>query len=112
MFLFDVVFEWKHFAKNEQQDLEVNEQQIEQQQPAEKQKRYLVLPYSNHKVDTYAEKLTKLVNETFPQVDFKIAFKAPNEIGKMFPFKDNIKENLIYHLLYFYVFEFNICFIL
>lgn len=76
----------------EQQDLEVNEQQIEQQQPAEKQKRYLVLPYSNHKVDAYAEKLTKLVNETFPQVDFKIAFKAPNEIGKMFPFKDNIKE--------------------
>ena len=76
----------------EQQDLEVNEQQIEQQQPAEKQKRYLVLPYSNHKVDAYAEKLTKLVNETFPQVDFKIAFKAPNEIGKLFSFKDNFKE--------------------
>ena len=32
----------------EQQYLEVNEQQTEQQQPAEKQKRYLVLPYSNH----------------------------------------------------------------
>jgi len=41
----------------EQQYLEVNEQQTEQQEPAEKQKRYLVLPYSNHK-DAYAEKLT------------------------------------------------------
>ncbi len=58
----------------------------------EKQKRYIVLPYSNHKVDAYAERLTKLVNETFNQVELKIAFKAPNEIGKLFPFKDNIKE--------------------
>ncbi len=25
--------------------------------------------------------------------ELKVAFKAPNEIGKLFPFKDNIKEN-------------------
>ncbi len=29
---------------------------------------HIVLPYSNHKVDAYAERLTKLVNETFNQV--------------------------------------------
>jgi predicted GIY-YIG superfamily endonuclease len=65
-----------------------------QQLPAkEKQTKYIVLPYSNNKVDTIANKLTKLVNSTFESVDLRIAFKAPNEIGKMFPFKDNIKEN-------------------
>ena len=64
-----------------------------QQPPTiEKQKKYIVLPYSNKKVDAFAEKLTKLVNDTFEQVDLKIAFKAPNEIGKMFPFKDNNKK--------------------
>ena len=29
----------------------------------------------------------------------KVAFKAPNEIGKMFPFKDNIKENHLQSLV-------------
>ena len=71
---------------------QASEQPIEQQQTVEKQKRYIVLPYSNHKIDAYAERLTKLVNETFNQVELKVAFKAPNEIGKLFPFKDNIKE--------------------
>jgi hypothetical protein len=32
-----------------------------------------------------------LVNETF-DVELRVAFKAPNEIGKLLPFKDNIKE--------------------
>jgi hypothetical protein len=60
--------------------------------PVEKQKKYIVLPYSNQKVDEFAERLTKLVNNNFDNVDLKIAFKAPNEIGKMFPFKDNISD--------------------
>jgi hypothetical protein len=42
-------------------------------------------------VDAFADRLTKLVNETF-DVELRVAFKAPNEIGKLFPFKDNIKE--------------------
>ena len=37
--------------------------------------------------------LTKLVNDNFEQIDFKVAFKASNEIGKKFPFKDSIKES-------------------
>jgi predicted GIY-YIG superfamily endonuclease len=64
----------------------------QQQPPKEKQKKYIVLPYSNHKVDEFAGRLTKLVNDNFEQVDLKIAFKAPKEIGKMFPFKDNIRD--------------------
>ena len=83
------------FIKNRtirEQQTQASEQPIEQQQTVEKQKRYIVLPYSNHKIDAYAERLTKLVNETFNQVELKVAFKAPNEIGKLFPFKDNIKE--------------------
>jgi hypothetical protein len=87
--------EMDKFIKNRtirEQQTHASEQPIAQQQTVEKQKRYIVLPYSNHRVDAYAERLTKLVNETFNQVELKVEFKAPNEIGKLFPFKDNIKE--------------------
>jgi hypothetical protein len=87
--------EMDKFIKNRtirEQQTHASEKPIAQQQTVEKQKRYIVLPYSNHKVDAYAERLTKLVNETFNQIELKVAFKAPNEIGKLFPFKDNIKE--------------------
>jgi len=83
------------FIKNrtiKEQQTQASEQPKEQQQTAEKQKRYIVLPYSNHKEDVYAERLTKLVNDTFNQVELKVAFKASNEIGKLFSFKNNIKE--------------------
>jgi hypothetical protein len=42
-----------------------------------KKKRYIVLPYNNHRVDAYAERLrlTNLVNETFNQVELKVASK-------------------------------------
>ena len=56
-----------------------------------REKKYIVLPYSNFKAEKFATKLTKLVNETFPQVDMRVAFRAPNEIG-MFPFKENVKD--------------------
>ena len=82
--------EIEKFVKNRT----TNEQQQTpqtQQATVEKTKKYIVLPYSNNKVDAFADKLTKLVNETF-DVELRVAFKAPNEIGKMFPFKDNIKE--------------------
>ena len=58
----------------------------------EKQKRYIVLPYVNWRADEFATRLTNLVNNSFPKVDMKVSFKAPNEIGKKFPFKDNIKK--------------------
>ena len=58
---------------------------------AQKQKKYIVLPYSNRKADDFAKGLKELVENNF-EVDMRVAFRAPNEIGKMFPFKDNLKK--------------------
>ena len=57
----------------------------------EKQKKYIVLPYSNNKVEAFAGRPTKLVNETF-DVELRVAFKAPKEIGNMFPFRQHQRE--------------------
>jgi len=89
--------------QQEVQDSNQQQQQEQQQQAPEKEKRYLVLPYSNYKVEEFANRLTKIVNDTFDKVELKIAFKAPNEIGKMFPFKDNLKDKrmqsgVVYHI--------------
>jgi hypothetical protein len=51
-----------------------------------------VLPYCNSKAEKFADRLKHLLESNFDQIDMKVAFKAPNEIGKKFPFKDNIKE--------------------
>ncbi len=37
-------------------------------------------------------RLKSLVEESYSQVDFNIAFKSPKTIGNLFPFKDQIKE--------------------
>lgn len=55
-------------------------------------KRFIVLPYVNTKAESFAKRLKELVQTNYPQVEFNIAFKAPNEIGKLFPFKDNLKK--------------------
>jgi TolB-like protein len=52
----------------------------------------VVLPFTNKKADVFAQKLNKLVTTNFPNIDFIVAFKTPNDIGKMFPFKDNIRD--------------------
>ena len=44
------------------------------------------------KAENFAILLKRLVTSTFPTVEFYVAFKAPNEIGKYFPFEDNIKS--------------------
>ena len=81
-----------HQSPEQQPQPQRSPEQQQQNKPQEKQKRFIVLPYSNYKVEEFARRLTRLVNDTFPQVDMQVAFKAPNEIGKLFPFKDNIKE--------------------
>ncbi len=55
-------------------------------------KRFIVLPFVQRKAETFAEKLKKLVETNYPQVDFNIAFTAPRTIGDLFPYKDNIKN--------------------
>ena len=34
------------------------------------------------------------MNKNYPNVELRVAFKTPNEIGKLFPFKDRIRSNL------------------
>jgi len=46
----------------------------------------------NKKAEDFAVRLKTLVEENYTQVDFNVAFKAPNTIGNMFPFKDRIKD--------------------
>jgi len=67
-----------------------NEPDNNEQQP--KEKKFIVLPFTNKKADVFAQKLNKLVTTNFPNIDFIVAFKTPNDIGKMFPFKDNIRD--------------------
>ena len=55
---------------------------------------FLKLPYVNKKCDDYAHRLKKLVSENYWQTDFNVAFQAPHTIGKLFPFKDTIKDVL------------------
>jgi len=69
----------------------------------EKQIKYIVLPYHNNKVDAISSKLTKLVNSTFENLELRVAFQTPNEIGKKFPFKDNIKNKHLRSLVVYQV---------
>ena len=55
-------------------------------------KRFIVLPYTGDKSEDFAKRLESLVTKSYPQIEFNVAFKTPNEIGKLFPFKDNIKN--------------------
>ncbi len=54
-------------------------------------KRYMELPYVG---EDFAFRLKRVVEDCYQQVDFNVAFQAPHTIGKMFPFKDNIKRDL------------------
>ena len=63
-----------------------------QPKPTKEYKRYIVLPFVNRKAEDFAVRLKKLVEENYTQVDFNVAFKAPNTIGNMFPFKDRVKN--------------------
>ena len=60
--------------------------------PANQVKRFLKLPYPNNKYEDYAHRLKVLFNNNFPQIEFNVAFQAPMTLGKLFPFKDNIKN--------------------
>jgi hypothetical protein len=68
------------------------QQQIQQLIKQDKQKRFIMLPYCNSKAEKFADRLKHLVESNFDQIDMNEAFKVPNEIGKKFPFKDNVKE--------------------
>ncbi len=54
--------------------------------------RFIALPFVSQKAEGFAKRLKGLVNNYYPQVDFNVAFKAPDEIGKHFPYKDSIRS--------------------
>ena len=58
----------------------------------EKQKLFIVLPYSNNKVEEFGRQMETSITTYFPKVEFKVAFTTPNEIGKYFLFKDRSRE--------------------
>ena len=64
----------------------------EQTPPEKLHKRFIKLPYVGRSCDDFAFQLKKLVNKNLPDVELTIAFQAPMTIGKLFPFKDNIKN--------------------
>jgi hypothetical protein len=45
-----------------------------------------VLPYCNSKAEQFSDRLKHLVESNFDQIDMKLAFKVPNEIGKKLVF--------------------------
>ena len=61
-------------------------------EPEKETKCFLKLPYVSSKCEDYAHRLKSLVSNNFPQVDFNVAVQAPMTIGKLFPFKDNVKN--------------------
>jgi hypothetical protein len=58
----------------------------------EKARRFIVLPFVNRQAEHFGQRLKSLVEKSYPQVQFSTIFRAPDEIGKRFPFKDNIKK--------------------
>ena len=66
---------------------------VEPELEPEKVTRFVVLPYVSQKAEGFAKRLKVHVNKFYPQVDFNVAFKTPNEIGKFFPFKDKVVDN-------------------
>ena len=64
-------------------------QEVDPEKPV---KVFFKLPYVGKACDDYAFRLKKLITISFAQVDFAVAFQTPMSLGKMFPFKDNIKN--------------------
>ena len=62
---------------------------------------YLVLPYYNGAEDL-KKKITDLVRDSFPEVDFRLMFKAHDTLGRHFNHKDKtqkaMKSKIVYRL--------------
>jgi len=53
-------------------------------QPDQRRKRFITLPYTSRKCEDFATRLRRLVNNTFPSIDLNIAYQAPKTIGEIF----------------------------
>jgi len=50
-----------------------------QPKPQKETKRFIVLPFVNKKAEDFAVRLKSLVEESYSQVDFNVAFKSPKD---------------------------------
>jgi hypothetical protein len=60
----------------------------DQPKPQKETKWFIVFPFINKKAEDFAVRLKSLVEESYPHVDFNVAFKSQKTIGSLFPFKD------------------------
>ena len=86
--------EIKRFVDNRTREQPATTQTITERQErlSDTPKRFIVLPFVSQKAEGFAKRLKGVVNNFYPTVDFNVAFKTPDEIGKHFPYKDNIKS--------------------
>jgi hypothetical protein len=81
----------KFIEKRSQQQSTTNENRGQQEQPSDaSQTRFIVLPFVSQKAEGFAKRLKGLVNKYYPNINFNVAFKTPDEIGKHFPYKDKV----------------------
>ena len=66
---------------------------------AQKPKVYLVLPYFTG-ADDLKRRITDLVHDSFPQVDFRLMFKAHDTLGNHFNFKDKTSKEMVSKIVY------------
>ena len=60
---------------------------------------FLVLPYYKG-ADDIKSKLVKYVQQNFPAVDFRFAFKAHSTLSRSFSFKDKVEKDMISKVVY------------
>jgi hypothetical protein len=48
--------------------------------------------------EDFAVRIKSLVEESYSQVDFNVAFKSPKTIGSLFTFKDQTKVSLVVYV--------------
>jgi len=92
-----IIFEFDKFIKSKQNT--TTPMSID----SEKKTFYLSLPYINEKAELISKSMTKLVEDSFHKTNLVVAFKAPSEIGHLFPFKDKVNDPkklslVVYHI--------------
>ena len=90
----------KEIDKFKKRDSFVN---IEKEIDKDMKTKYLSLPYLNDKSEKIAFKLKKVVKEYYKNINLRVAFKAPAQLGDHFPFKDKVDDpsklsNVVYQL--------------
>jgi hypothetical protein len=60
---------------------------------------YLVLPYFNG-ADDLKKRICESVHDSFPQVDFRLMFKAHDTLGNHFNFKDKTSKEMTSKIVY------------